>query len=197
MEQGNITAEYYKKNAKSYCDNTVKVDLSEVYKIFSRYLKGGDRILDAGCGSGRDIIAFRNMGYHVEAFDISPEIAPIATENSGVNVLISTFHEYQTSKPFAAVWCCASLVHIPLDELVGAIANLSKALIHNGIWYMSFKYGDRQQVRNGRHFTDLNETGLLSLINDAGGLKPERTWITDDARPERNNKWLNAILRKL
>ena len=41
-------------------------------------LPAGARILDAGCGSGRDAKAFAALGHRVTAFDASPELAALA-----------------------------------------------------------------------------------------------------------------------
>ena len=171
--------------------------MSGIYPFFCQHLSNGARILDAGCGSGRDIIAFKKMGYEVEAFDASPQIAALASKNSGIDVSINKFSNYQTKELFDGIWCCGSLLHIPLDNLVDDIGNLLTALKHNGIWYMSFKYGDKECFRNGRHFTYMNEIGLKKIISQIKKLSILQTWITEDVRPERSEKWLNAILKKI
>ncbi len=188
--------EYYDQHASEFFRNTIDIDMSEIYRCFCQYLNRGDRILDAGCGSGRDIIAFKKMGYNVDAFDASPEMAKIAAHSSCVNVSVSSFQNYETSHLYDGIWCCASLLHVPLNELNTVTKNLSRALKQNGVWYVSFKYGDKEREENGRHFTDMNEVGLTDLVQQANGLDIVRIWITDDARPGRMEKWLNAILKK-
>jgi len=192
-----MSKEYYNRHASEYCENTIDTDMSEIYGCYCQYLKHENRILDAGCGSGRDIIAFKAMGYDVEAFDLSPEMAKIATGNSGVNVSVNSFQNFVTDDPFDGIWCCASLLHVPLSELNSAINNLSKALKRNGVWYVSFKHGDREREFDGRHFTDMNKVSLTNIIQQANGLDVLKTWITDDVRLGRTEKWLNAILKKV
>ena len=191
-----MTKEYYRKNAAQYHRDTINLDMSEIYSQFCQYLKPGDRILDAGSGSGRDIIAFKKMGYEVEAFDLSPELAEIATNNSGINVLVSSFHGYKTDGQFDGIWCCASLLHVPLSQLVGAIKNLSEALKQNGVIYVSFKYGTQEREKEGLHITDMDEAGLSILVNEIKGLHILKVWKTDDIRADRKGKWLNVILKK-
>ena len=192
-----MTKEYYRKNAAQYHRDTINLDMSEIYSQFCQYLKPGDRILDAGSGSGRDIIAFKKMGYEVEAFDLSPELAEIATNNSGINVLISSFHDYKTDGQFDGIWCCASLLHVPLSQLAGAIKNLSEALKQNGVIYVSFKYGTQEREKEGLHITDMDEAGLSILVNEIKGLHILKVWKTDDTRADRKGKWLNVILKKI
>ena len=48
------TAAYYAQHAQAYFERTSELDLSKVYEPFERRLKPGSRILDLGCGGGRD-----------------------------------------------------------------------------------------------------------------------------------------------
>ena len=47
---------------------------------FESYVIDGGRILDAGCGSGRDSRAFKHHGYSVVAIDASREMCRLASE---------------------------------------------------------------------------------------------------------------------
>lgn len=192
-----MTIEYYNQHSKEFCKNTFDLDMSGIYPLFCQHLNIGARILDAGCGSGRDIIAFKNMGYNVEAFDASPKIAALASKNSGIDVSVSKFSDYKTKEKFDGIWCCGSLLHTPLDNLIYDINNLLTALKQNGVWYMSFKYGNKECYRDGRHFTYMDEIGLEKVISQIENLNILQTWITEDVRPERPDKWLNAILKKV
>lgn len=65
-----------------------------------------------------------------------------------------------------------------------------------GILYASFKYGHGEQMRNGRHFTDLDEAGLADLLKQVGLFFEIETWVTCDRRPGRaSERWLNSLLR--
>ena len=77
----NKTIDYYNKNARSYFDATAGADFSEAYAKFCAFLPERARILDAGCGSGRDLRAFRDMGYEVVGLDASEQLAALAREH--------------------------------------------------------------------------------------------------------------------
>lgn len=91
---------------------------------------------------------------------------------------------------------CTSLLHVPYNDLISNIENLSKALKQGGVMYVSFKYGDQERVEAGRHFTDLNEDNFSSIIQGIVYLDIANMWITTDIRPEREDEWLNAVLIK-
>jgi ubiquinone/menaquinone biosynthesis C-methylase UbiE len=42
--------------------------MAPLYTRFLARIPAGGHILDAGCGSGRDALAFRKLGYAVTAF---------------------------------------------------------------------------------------------------------------------------------
>ena len=67
------TLDYYNGNAKNYFDTTVGADMSKQYDLFLKYVRKNGRILDFGCGSGRDTLNFIKMGYNVDAIDGSEE----------------------------------------------------------------------------------------------------------------------------
>ena len=57
------TLQYYNQHAKAYVDSTRDVEFSQTQDRFLHYLKPGARILDFGCGSGRDTKYFLDKGY--------------------------------------------------------------------------------------------------------------------------------------
>ena len=79
----NTTIKYYSDNAESFLANTVKVNMSEHQAIFEKYLKPSGRILDLGCGSGRDSFHFQKQGYSVVSVDGSAEMCKAAVVLTG------------------------------------------------------------------------------------------------------------------
>jgi hypothetical protein len=73
---------------------------------------------------------------------------------------------------------------------------LYQALKPEGVWYLSFKYGTEERVKDGRSFTDMKESSLITLVGEIGKTEILDMWVTVDKRPDRDEKWLNAILKK-
>ncbi|MGL6177499.1 MAG: class I SAM-dependent methyltransferase [Vibrionaceae bacterium] len=192
-----MTIDYYNQNAQSFIDSTLHVDMQDLYEPFVALLPKNALILDAGCGCGRDSKAFLAMGFQVEAMDASKEMAKHASSYTGLKVQHQTFQEIHETNKYDAIWACASLLHVPKAELPTVMAKFSAALKHDGIWYLSFKYGNKEREKDGRAFTDMDEKTIKMLLSRQANLTLVAIWITDDARPERKEKWLNIIVKKL
>lgn len=190
------TRDFYNENASSFFEGTVGADMSENYKAFLERLPQGAHILDAGCGSGRDSLAFKEMGYQVTAIDASEELCKLAAEHIGQEVRNIRFEELDYENTFDGIWACASLLHVPSVKLPQVIEKLTRALRKDGVMYASFKYGELEGERNGRYFYDLTEEKAEELFT-VGGLEVVKMWITGDVREGRGDeKWINLIIRK-
>ena len=160
-----MSSDYYTKNAERFFKDTLSLDMNEQYLMFIKNLFDGSKILDAGCGSGRDTLAFLRMGYQVDAFDASDKMVELAKKQTGINVQHKKFEDVKEVSHYDGIWCCASLLHVPFLDLPKSMVPLAKALKPNGIWYISFKYGKGEREKDGRHFTDLNEESLNEYPN--------------------------------
>lgn len=189
--------EYYNKYAAKVFEDTVDQDMDAVIKDFLDVLEEGDTILDLGCGSGRDSLTFYEMGYDVTALDASEEMCKLAEIHTGLEVLHMTCEEMEFEDVFDGIWACASLVHIPKNELCGVLAKIARALKEHGVLYLSFKQGDFEGFRGERYFCDYTERSIEELLRDQGRFDILKIWITDDVRSGHSEtKWVNVLARK-
>ena len=187
------TIGYYDANAAGYVADTADVEFGKLQREFARRLPEGGRVLDLGCGSGRDSLAFLRAGLAVDTVDGSAQMVRAASELTGLPVIHATFSDYEPAGPYDGIWACSSLLHVPAAQLAGVIAKYARALKLGGTFYLSFKLGHHDGMRDGRWFTDLDEPTLRALIAEVPGLRVDRIDITGDARPGRSDeKWLNA-----
>lgn len=152
--------DFYNRNASAFIDRTKNLDMEQLYRPFLSCLEPGARVLDAGCGSGRDIQAFTERGYRVIGVDLSKALVQFAREHTRQEVHHLALQEVTREEEFDGVWACASLLHIPELELPGVLQRLQRSLRSGGVMYMSFKYGQGERELDGRLFTDLDEKGL-------------------------------------
>ncbi|MCD4741714.1 MAG: class I SAM-dependent methyltransferase, partial [Desulfobacteraceae bacterium] len=103
---------YYDKNAQSFFNDSVNINLDDLYGTFLSPLDKGAHILDAGCGSGRDSKVFINKGYKVTSFDSSAELVKLASKHIGIQVKLMDFSQLDENNTYDGIWACASLIHV-------------------------------------------------------------------------------------
>ena len=132
-----MSEQYYDENFESFISDTINVDMEEHYRKFLSRLTDRASILDAGCGSGRDSLAFKNLGYKVMAFDASSAMVEATKSLAEVPAYQTTFQSAKFETLFNGIWACASLLHVPRQELSKAFENLAAHLKNDGIIYLS------------------------------------------------------------
>ena len=190
------TIDYYNKHAEEFTASTFEVDMESLYQPFLVFLPESAKILDVGCGTGRDTLAFKNKGYHVDAIDYSEELVKKATELTGIQVRYQSFYDLSEVAVYDGIWACASLLHCQRHRLAEVLQRLLRALKPHGVIYMSFKYGDSDREKDGREFTDLNEQQAQELLAQFDQVSLVQQWITVDKRPDREEEWLNLLWKK-
>ena len=192
------TLDYYNKNSEEYFNSTLNVDMTNTYKEFLKLVPEGGKILDLGCGSGRDSMNFMKLGYEVTAVDGSKELAKKASVLLGKEVIVSTFEELELKEKFHGIWACASLLHIKREDLKTVLNNLYNNLEDNGVFYMSFKYGEKEYVDDkNRYFNCFTDESIIGFINENTKYNILGLYITEDKLGRVNEvKWLNLICNK-
>lgn len=192
------TLNYYNQCAEAYNETTLNIEFDSKREMLLKYLQPNAHILDLGCGSGRDSKGFLQKGYKVTAVDGSKELCKIASKNIGQDVICQLFNELDAVNEFDGVWACASLLHLPTNELKQTLKRVEKALKKDGYFYASFKYGDFEAERDGRYFNDFTEVSFSTLLKEFPNLELQEVEVTTDVIPGRENvSWLNVIMKKI
>lgn len=192
------TLDYYNKNSEEYFNSTLNVDMTNTYKEFLKLVPEGGKILDLGCGSGRDSMNFMKLGYEVIAVDGAKKLAKRASVLLRKEVIVSTFEELELKEKFHGIWACASLLHIKREDLKIVLNNLYNNLDDKGVFYMSFKYGEKEYVDDkNRYFNCFTDESIISFINENTKYNILGLYITEDKLGRVNEvKWLNLICNK-
>lgn len=192
-----MSIDYYNQNSKQFYENTISTDMKQIYSEFLQFIKQGDHILDCGCGSGRDSLFFKQQGYRVTALDGSEEMVKLSSRLIEQPVLHLRFQEMNFYEEFEAVWACASLLHVNDREIDDVLERIVRSLKRDGVFYASFKYGDKEEERGGRYFRYHNEESFKKLIQNHDRLELIKMFKTVDARIDRGDEyWLNVLMRK-
>ena len=191
------TIAYYNQHATEYFAETVQVDLGEQRDVFLSVLPPGARIMDLGCGSGRDSRYFIEKGFTVDALDASKELCKLAQQFTGIPVQCCTIQEWEPERSYDGIWACASLLHLKRDELKEFFKNCHRHLKKGGVLFVSAK----EEIQTGtdekeRFFTNFDETLIRELVYDNPRYEMLRLWRTKDGLG-RETKWINLLVRNL
>ena len=183
------TLEFYDADPEGYFDRTFSRNVSVSVGRFVPLLPEGARILDLGCGSCRDTVRFRDMGFDVVPADGSEGMRRVAKERLGIDVIPVIFDELPWTDEFDGVWACSSLLHVPSADLPHVLSLVRRALRSGGIFFCSFKRGDFEGERDGRRYTDMTSDGLRDILTSSGFAVSD-IWeeVGSDGTP-----WVNAI----
>jgi len=164
------TLAYYEAHAREYADGTMGLDTGAHMSRFAALLRPGARVLDAGCGGGRDLLAFAEMGYDAHGLDLSPALVEIARSVSHCPVSVGDLRSppFQSAS-FDGVWAMASLLHLPIPDLKAALSELTRLLVPGGILFTSVKRGQGDvEDAAGRWFALHDEADWPAYLREAG-----------------------------
>lgn len=187
--------EFYNKTAKKYFDETVNIDMTFHYKMFLPYLEPNSKILDLGCGSGRDSKYFIDKGFDVDSIDNSSDLALLASIYIGKMVKTIDMKSIGYKNEYDGIWCSASLLHIMPNELEDVVERIENSLKKDGYLYISLKNGLNEVITDKYKKTVIYDELFIISILKLKNLKIKSVYYTDDLNG-RNIKWLNIIAQK-
>lgn len=110
LDRMDKTLEYYNQNAKQFTSTTQTLEFSQIQDKFLNYLKSDAKILDFGCGAGRDAKYFLEHGYDVDASDGSVEMVKAASKLTGLDVKLLLFEDLNEKDMYDGIWACSSKI---------------------------------------------------------------------------------------
>lgn len=137
---------------------------------FLQHLPPGARILELGCGGGRDSQEMLARGFQVDPTDGVSEIARQAEARIGRPVRVMRFNELDAANEYDGVWANASLLHVPRPALSSILSLVFRALRPGGLHFANFKAGGREgRDAYGRYFNYLTADEVSAAYSRSAG----------------------------
>lgn len=192
------TLNYYDENINEYVQEW-NIDFIKNYNftdpdIFLSYLQKGDKILDLGCGSGRDSLYFKQKGFKVKSIDGSAKMCEFSSRLLNERVEQINFLELNYENEFDGIFACASLLHLNNIDLLKVLRKIVIALKNNAYLYASFKYGSSERMKKERYFNDMTEEKFNNILNNIHELELIKTWKSEQYG--KHKPFINFILKK-
>lgn len=167
----NDITKYYDENSTIYFRNVHDLKLNPLYNkvIDKTELKMGAKILDVGCGTGRDTQYFIRKGYRVTSNDASLEMVKLCNSYPFAYCEHKLVEEIDYTNEFNLIWANAMLVHSDSKQLIESIKCFARAAKYDSYIFFSVKkYIDKKsEERNGRMFYFYKEAEIKTLITES------------------------------
>lgn len=192
------TIAHYDGSADAFWEGTRDHDVSQNITALLAHLEGGPcRILDFGCGPGRDLATFRRLGHEAVGLDGAARFVAMARQHSGCEVLHQDFLALDLpTAHFDGVFANASLFHVPTQELPHVLGALRAALRPRGVLFSSNPHGrDQEGWSHGRYGAYLEPATWGTLVAAAGFVELARYYRPGNL-PREQQAWLATVWRK-
>lgn len=152
-----LTLNAYNTSAKEFAENTAALHPEEQANKFLNLLPG-KRILDLGCGPGRDAQVFVGQGFQVTGVDLSPQMIEMARSRVAAQFHVMDIENLNLpSSSFHGIWASASLLHIPKKNILQVFKTLHSLLLDEGIFYLSLKKGTGEGLQSDPRYGDVQK----------------------------------------
>jgi SAM-dependent methyltransferase len=188
--------DYYEIHAGNYHARTVSADPSVFLSPFLEFLPHRARILDIGCGSGRDLLWLKQRGFEPTGLERSASLAKLARSHTGCPVIEGDLETFDFSMgSWNAVMLVGSLVHIPHERLAPLIQKILKGFTSPCVLLVTLKEGKGKiHCTDGRIFYLWEDTALREIFIR---LKLETaSFFRNASAIGSRESWLGYVLKK-
>jgi SAM-dependent methyltransferase len=154
-------------------------------------------ILDLGCGPGRDLKAFRDLGHAPVGLDGSARFAAMAREYSGCEVWEQDFLKLDLPPArFDGVYANAVLFHVPSMELPRVLGELRAALKPGGVLFSSNPRGANEEGWNRGRYGVYHDLEAWRRYLTAAGFAELDHYYRPEGAPRDQQPWLASVWRR-
>lgn len=194
-----ITLSYYNRHAERFWEGTREHDVSQNRAALLQALSGSGpfRILDFGCGPGRDLKILRELGHEAVGLDGAERFVELAREYSGCEVWHQDFLRLDLPiEFFDGVFANASLFHVPSQELPRVLKELWTTLKPAGVLFSSNPHGENEEGWSGERYGSYYDWERWRELLVTAGFSEIRHYYRPPGLPREQQPWLASLWRK-
>ena len=194
-----ITLGQYQRMASWFREGTRDHDVSQNVSALLEAIEGEPpfRILDLGCGPGRDLRAFVEQGHLPTGLDGAAAFVEMARAHAGVDVWHQDFLALDLpGDHFDGVFATASLFHVPGQELPRVLAELRDCLVPGGVLFSSNPCGDNREGWDGERFGAYHDLERWREFVHGVGFVELHHYYRPPGLPREQQPWLATLWRK-
>ena len=193
------TLAHYQQRAAAFWEGTRDHDVSQNIRKLLQYIdaKSPFTILDLGCGPGRDLKSFCDLGHVAIGLDGVGNFVEMARAHSGCDVWQQDFCDLDLPDHyFDGIFANACLFHVPSPALPRVLRELNATLKPGGVLFSSNPRGNNEEGwKNGRYgaYHDL-DTWQRFMVD--AGFKELTHYYRPAGLPRDQQPWLASVWRK-
>ncbi len=193
------TLGHYEARAQEFWEGTRDHDVSQNIQALLTNIHSTQpyTLLDFGCGPGRDLITFRDLGHRAIGLEGALALADMARRHSACEVWHQNFIELDLpDKHFDGIFANAVLFHIPSLILPRVLAELHASLKPGGVLFCSNPRGEGQESWNGERFGAFHDWAAWRLYMTAAGFLELTHYYRPTGLPREQQPWLASVWRR-
>ena len=194
------TLEHYDQHAEDFWQGTKDHDVSQNVEELLKHIEGAPpfTILDLGCGPGRDLKTFTELGHTAIGLEGSARLAEMARAHSGCEVWEQDFLKLDLPENyFDGVFANAALFHVPSQELPRVLRELHATLKPRGVLFSSNPHGGNEEGWRGQRYCVFWNLETWRRYVSAAGFVELMHYYRPPGLPRNQQPWLASVWRKM
>ncbi|TRZ65020.1 MAG: class I SAM-dependent methyltransferase [Rhodocyclaceae bacterium] len=194
-----LTLRHYDQRAEDFWQGTRDHDVAQNIAALLDHIEGPApfRILDFGCGPGRDLKVFADLGHIAIGLEGAERFAEMARGYSSCEVWQQDFLKLALpGAHFDGVFANASLFHVPGQELPRVLRELHATLKPGGVLFCSNPRGRDEEGWNGGRYGAYHAPGSWFSRVAAAGFVELTHYYRPPGLPREQQPWLASVWRR-